>query len=514
MLPWLLPVWILASLHGPAACQQKVSEHVQDPRLRAALRSYCLQKGGDVVSWLDPLVDAEPFPEEIARSAEQDPDWRVRWRVALLRARRAGAGPRRAVELAAGAPSGAGCQTALRGGATAGGEALREALRLCEPARAEVKARLEVELYDADPALQKEALAQLARLEGLPPARVLLRAMATRPATVDQIPADLLLAFAAGSKASVASLLSSARAPEQDAVNRLLARYSARIDELRPALEGKDPAQRREALQALAAFLPWSAPEVEARVQDADASVRWAAASVLAQSEGKEVAAYVVERARAWPGGSASPALQAAWIRAVTGRAGRECLQALRAIGRDVRQRPDIRARAYEGVPDCQGDPRAALLEGARAQDAAVRAAALRALAQAARFADGRKIALASLADARPEVAAGAARALGTQGRQEDVNALAPLLSSADPLAREAAADAMGKLGAAPQRALLRQALLADESLPVRVAAAHALEKMGGPFAVSALAEAEANDPAPYVRHVAQQALRNLGFRR
>jgi HEAT repeat protein len=197
----------------------------------------------------------------------------------------------------------------------------------------------------------------------------------------------------------------------------------------------------------------------------------------------------------------------------VTSRAGRPCAQALATIGRDARQRPEIRARAYEGIPDCQDSP-AALVEGARAPEPKVRAAAMRALAQVARSQEGRRLALAALADPQPEVVASAARALGKQGGKDDVDALAPLLSTADPLVREAAAESIGSLGPTPHRALLRRSLLEDESLQVRVAAAHALERVGGPFAASALAEAEAKDPAPYVRHVAEQGLRNLGFRR
>ena len=121
-------------------------------------------------------------------------------------------------------------------------------------------------------------------------------------------------------------------------------------------------------------------------------------------------------------------------------------------------------------------------------------------------------LAEALVSDDSPPVRAAAAEALGALGDPAALPQLAEVLDSDDsPPVRANAAQALGSLGDPAALPQLTEALDSDDSPPVRANAAQALGSLGDPAAIPQLTEALDSDDSPPVRAAAAQALGSLG---
>lgn len=329
------------------------------------------------------------------------------------------------------------------------------AARACTVLKARLKVALEPSLVSVDAVERREAVRHLSRALGQRPAQVLLEAVAKRPTSFDAPVADGLVALSQdGDEPAGRALLLVATPANQTHVNRLLAVYAQRRDELRPKLAHPAPEERRAAVSALAALAPLSAPHVSPCLEGPVASVRLAAAKGLAR------------------GNSRTPQSAAA---------------------------------------ACDWSKAAAAVESAAAsKDAAEHAAAAWAAPRGPTTPRTIALALTAISATDPETLA--AGLTGVARHRQKAQPPRAIQLSAHPSA-PAPAEALGALVVLDPgqcRANAVGALEHDEAALVRKAAALALAVVGGPQAAGALNRAARNDSAPSVKLAAAESLRKL----
>lgn len=372
-----------------------------------------------------------------------------------------------------------------------------------------VREALEVEVYAEDVAPRAEALLHLATFQGISPARALLGAMSRRPESGDAVAASVLLAVAERQGASVGRmLLLEARPPDQTLINRLFAVYSQSLEALHKPLASADVQERHAAVQELRRYGPLAQRELEHALLDTDSGVSRAAARGLAEAEGWGV----LEAARRHVHEAGTPlAARRVWLELA--RTDRGCEPFLLELARDPQLAADTRGEAVAGLSECvdtgsrlRFQTLAPFLADAQPR---VRAGAVRALVPA-RMPESGTVLAAALGDPAPEVVAAALERVGPQPAQVDT--VLALLGSPEAAVREAAVRALARLGRPQFIKPLAQTLREDSMASVRVAAAEALGMLGGPIAASALSEALARDGDSHVQHVARRGLERLGF--
>lgn len=508
---------------GSTGCWKACQRHVQEPSLRAKVCRLCITSGG-TQDWLLVLAEVKPVPQRSLRSALTDEDWRVRWAAVRAGARvRKLSEPLALAEWVTGLPASAdlpACITAVRAAAEAGrtpsaffqqagGKGAAATARV-QARKAAIRQALEVELYAEDSATRYRALSHLATFGKVPPARVVIDAMRGRPESADATAARALRDFAERNKLSVGRMLLDAAQPgDQERVNRLFAIYSRELQALRPDLASGDPIKRRTAVFKLRLYGPLAQRELEQALQSPDMWVRESAARGLAQAEGLTLIQAAGKRLQS----GADLAAQRPWLEALARE--EKCQEALLALAEDPKQPVSIRGEALALLAECD----AWLHERERAQqlkpflDAAqppLRAGALRALSGGgAERGDALK---AALEDPAPEVVVAAIETAARKRQPGLANGIAERLGSEHAEVRQAAAQALERLGKERHVKPLSERLQNDPVPAVRVAAAQALGVLGGPFAISALSQAAATDRDSHVQHVSRQALKRLGF--
>lgn len=507
---------------GSTGCWKACQRHVQDASLRSKVCRLCITAGG-TQEWLLVLAEVKPVPHSALRSALTDEDWRVRWAAV-----RAGAKVRKVSEtlalaewvtgLAASADLPA-CITAARAAADAGSTPaafFQKAGGKGAAATARVQARqesireaLEMELYFEDSGTRYRALSHLATFRKVPPARAVIDAMRGRPESADATAARALRDFAERNGLSVGRMLVEAAQPgDQELVNRLFAIYSQELQALRPDLSSGDPMKRRTAVFKLRIYGPLAQRELEQALQSPDVWVRESAARGMAQAEGLTLMEATGKRLQA--GGDL--AAQRPWLEALAHDD--QCQTALLALAEDPKQPVSIRGEALSLLAECdtwnpeRGQRVKPFLEAAQPP---LRAGALRALwgGGGEESSDALR---AGLEDPAPEVVVAAIETAARKRQTGLADVIVEQLGSEHAEVRQAAAQALERLGKERHVKLLSECLQKDPVPAVRVAAAQALGALGGPFAISALSQAASRDRDSHVQHVAREALKRLGF--
>jgi hypothetical protein len=270
-------------------CRSACIRSVPDARARAVTCARCLTHPDEPATWMEGLAEAPPgegpgvgsalgrLKASSARHPEKAQRCLAEW-----------------VASSAGAERELACQPALHvAGALAqrlvdflspAGTGEASAVKACAVLKARLKVALEPSLVSVDAVERREAVRHLSRALGHRPAQVLLEAVAKRPTSFDAPVADGLVALSQdGDEPAGRALLLVAPPANQTHVNRLLAVYAQRRDELRPKLAHPAPEERRAAVSALAALAPLSAPHVSPCLDGPVASVRLAAAKGLAR---------------------------------------------------------------------------------------------------------------------------------------------------------------------------------------------------------------------------------------
>jgi HEAT repeat protein len=509
---------------GSTGCWKACQRHVQDSSLRAKVCRLCITSGG-TQDWLLMLAEVKPVPQSSLRSALADEDWRVRWAAVRAGAKvRKVSEPLALAEWVTGFPAQAdlpACITAARAAADAGSTPsafFQKAGSKGAAATARVQARkeaireaLEVELYAEDSTTRYRALSHLATFLKVPPARVVIDAMGGRPESADAIAAKALRELAEHDGLSVGRMLVEAAQPgDQERVNRLFAIYSQELQALRADLSSGDPAQRRSAVSKLRLYGPLAQRELEQALQSPDARVRESAARGMAQAEGLTLMQAAGKRLQS----GADWASQRPWLEALAHE--NKCQEPLLVLADDPKQPVSVRGEALGLLAECDGW----LRERARGQrlkpflDAAqppLRAGALRALSVGGgeETSDALK---AGLEDPAPEVVVAAIDTSARRRQMGLADVVAGQLASEHAEVRQAAAQALERLGKDRHVKPLAECLQNDPVPAVRVAAAQTLGQLGGPFSISALSQAAAKDRDSHVQHVSREALRRLGF--
>jgi HEAT repeat protein len=368
---------------------------------------------------------------------------------------------------------------------------------------------LEVELYAEDSATRYRALSHLATFARLPAARVVIDAMEGRPESMDAMVARALRDFAERNGLSVGRmLLEEARPGDQERVNRLFAIYSQELQALRPDLASGDPMKRRTAVYKLRLYGPLAQRELEQALQSPDVWVRESAARGLAQAEGLTLIEAAGKRLQS----GADLATQRPWLEALAHD--EKCQAALLTLAEDPKQPVSVRGEALSLLADCDSWDRG---RGQRVMpflDAAqppLRAGALRALSGSGGQESSEAL-KAGLEDPAPAVVVAAIETAARKRQTGLADRIAEQLGSEHAEVRQAAAQALERLGKERHVKPLSECLQKDPVPAVRVAAAQTLGSLGGPFAISALSEAAAKDRDSHVQHVSRQALKRLGF--
>lgn len=524
-LPALAVVTLLAtapaaaqSRDATARCREACARYVTDARAQATTCASCLTHPGDAAAWMERLEVAPP-------GARRDEAWAVRWGALRLEARRTkkSAQQRLAgwISTSSGAERELACVTALRVAGALGQPlgTFLSAPKTGEPSAAgacavlepRLVAAVEPDVFSLDPVERREAVRHLSKALALTPARVLLRAMKTRPADFDEQVADVLTSLAAdGDEPAGRALLAAAEPDDATAVNRLLAVFARRRDALRPRLSDESLEERRAAVRALAALAPLSAPDLASCLDDPSMTVRLSASRGLARGEGRTLA----EAAAARLAGAEPTNLshQLTWLGLLAETSEPGCAD----VGLDAWNRADAAARLRQ-----TGLQTAASCDWARAEPAVGAAAASKdpvaraaaAWAAARGPTNARTIALAEQAltsDEPSSLAAGLAGAARHRRKAQAPRAVA-LTGHADPAVRAEALRALATLDPGQCRLKAVGALKGDASADVRRAAAQALASVGGPQALGALGQAAREDQDPSVKFVAADSLRRLG---
>lgn len=506
------------SRDATARCRAACARYVTDPRAQASACAPCLLHPDDPAAWLDRMKEAP-------KGTRDDPEWTVRW--AALRHESRGTAKNAQQRLAVwvarstGAERELACVTAVlvagaldqRAGdflaaAKTGEPSAAGACAVLEP---KVIEAIEPALFSIDPVERRETVRGLSKGLGLKPAQVLLHAMKTRPVAFDELVADELAGLAErGDEPAGRALLSVATPADAAVVNRLLAVYSKRRDELRGKLSAPSLEERRAAVHRLAALAPLSAPELVPALEDSSGSVRLAAAKGLAAGEGRTLA----EAAEARLSGDEPTRLeqQLAWLSLLADASAPGCGDvALRAWERmDAPAR--LRETALAVAAGCDwASSDAAVASAAASANPAERAAAAWAAAKGPTTPKTIALTLGALAsDDEASLRAGLAGAARHRQKAQAARA-ASLASHASPLVRAEALKTLAVLDPGQARLKAMRALEHDADAAVRTAAAETLSLVGGPQALGALDRAAKNDPDPAVKFVAADSLRRLG---
>ncbi len=507
-------------------CKESCTRLLTDPRLRAVLCGRCLTDATlDRGGWAVALKDESPRQEQLDEILKDD-DWQVRWG-----AIRAGAAIKGLTDVRAlatwivdGRDVKAACLTAVHLAASRkqtllellqpGGTMGPSAAALCLQRREELRKDLEVELYSTDPVTRREALLHLGGFLDLPPARVVLTAMATRPAETDESSALLLVEDAeSGGLAAGAAVLKAATRADAPRVDRLLAVWSKALDVQRPRLKSAEQRERKEAIAALSVLGPIGATEFEGLLEDPDPAIRLAAARALARGEGRTLAGAA--KTRLDPLTKATAAQRARWAE-LLGRGGAdECGPTLAEAVAEPRLEETVRAAALAALGGCaQAKALPQVKQALAAKSPRMRAAALDALADIARVPEAGKLVETGLKDPDPDVLAAAVRAAGAQHLTPRLPEVLALLEHPSVGVRVAAVGAVRVMGDARTAAAVGRVLGKDGSPEVREVCAQALGELGGAEAVGALTRASEKDGSPRVKYVAGESLRKLGFAR
>jgi HEAT repeat protein len=527
----VFPVVLAATPAGTASRCMQGCQALSDPSLRARACAACVP-AGDRAAWVRQLgrlgpSQAEPRSADGVKTAELDraldealaqPDWQVQSAALEVRARLRGtselveltryilAGPEPAAVLAV-HRSGARGETAAQLAASLGrlgpaGARAREVLRVHG---GQARTSLELEIYDADRGIQREALQHLAAYLGATPVSVVLAAMRPRPEVGDVIAVQALDSLLAGGSTPLGLAVTREASPSnQPLVNRLLAVFAARIDAARPHLKSTSVQERLGAAAQLGPLAPLSSPELLQLVQDPDARIRRGAARWLALGQERTVSELAAENVRHGEAPGADT-----WMKVLAESGEKGCGETASRLADDPALGLALRGTALEALGRCDGPaawPR--IRAGLADAQPAIRRGAVAALTWMPFQPAARSAVEAALADAEPEVAAAAARAAGVPGQQRLIPVLSRMLSHPSPRVRAAAAEGLGGIGA-PDAAMVLAARLKQEPDPsVRRAWVDALGVLGCPAALAALQECAAADNDPEVRAAAEHALR------
>jgi hypothetical protein len=507
---------------APSRCAQGC-QSLTDPSIRARACAACVT-AGDRAAWVRQLgrLSAQAVdPSGVDRALDEafaQPDWQVRSAVLSVRAERRGVSDLTELAGYLGAHPGPGSVLAVHCSGARGESADRLAAALdglgpvgrrartaLQSHAEEARAALELEIYDADPGVQKEALIHLAAYEGRSPAAVVLAAMDSRPAAGDAFAAKALeLVSSEGSTPLGRAIALEATPSNQEPVNRLLAVLSRRLDAARPRLASADVQERIAAVAEVGRLAPFSAPELLQRVRDSDPRIRRGAARWLALGEGLTVSEWAEKRLRAEQAPGAG-----AWLKVLAESGERGCGQTATRLADDGQLSPALRGRALEALGECDGSQAWPRIQVSLTDPSPpVRSGAVAALKWLPLHPGARAAVEAALSDPEPEVAAAAARSAGIPGQQRMVPALSRMLAHPSPLVRAAAAEGLGAIGV-PDAAMAMAARLKQESdPPVRLALISGLSALGTPAARAALRECASADTDLRVRAAAEHALR------
>jgi hypothetical protein len=335
--------------------------------------------------------------------------------------------------------------------------------------------------------------------------------MKTRPEAFDELVANEHVALAEdGGEPAGRALLAAATAADADQVNRLLAVYSKRRDELRAGLSAVSSDERRMTVQRLSALAPLSAPDLAPALEDPSSAVRLAAAKGLAAGEGRTLAEAALARLS-----GAEPARlehQLAWLTLLADASAPGCADVALRTWERVDAPARLRSAALAVAAGCDWSrAEAAVASAAASSDRTERSAAAWAVARAKTNPKSVALTLEALAsDDPPTLAAGLAGAARHRLKGQTARA-ASLSAHADPAVRAEALKALAVLDAGQARLKALDALERDGDAEVRRAAAEALSVVGGPQALGALDRAARADPDPRVKFVAADSLRKLG---
>lgn len=506
-------------------CKESCTRLLTDPRLRAVLCGRCLtDASGDRGIWAVALKDESPRREQLDDILKDD-DWQVRW--GAVRAMAAIKGLTDLRQLATWIVEGhdnRACLTAIHLAPTRkltvaallqpGGAMGPTAAALCAQKKDELRKELEVQLYDPDPVTRREALLHLAAFYEVPPARVVLTAMASRPPETDDFAAQLLVEDAeAGGPAAGAAVLKAAGKPDAARVDRLLAVWSKALDVQRPRLKAVEAQDRREAIAVVSELGPLGATELEGLLDDPDSAIRIAAGRALARGEGRSLAA--VAKGKLDPAVGVPNPTRARWAE-LLGRSGaQDCQPTLQAALEDARLDESVRAAALAALGGCAQEKALPEVKKALAgKSPRMKVAALDALADIPRVPEAAQSVEAALKTSEPEVLAAAVRATAAQHLTARLPEVIELLEHRAVEVRLASARALVTMGDGHSAAALGRVLLKDGSAEVREACAKGLGDLGGPDAVGPLTRASDKDVSPRVKYAAAESLRRLGFAR
>ncbi len=498
------------------ACAQSCERHVplsEVPKVCAP----CL-KGNGVAAWMD-AYSSQRMPARMIDSALEDPRWEVRWGALLARSRSRREEP--SLTLAdhirrqpAGSRRVDACVVAAGAGALLEGQVLKTARRSCRAVREAVREAIEPQLYHPLPSVQEDALRQLMLLLEEGAGRVVLSAIRDRPETVDEVPAALLLRVSTSDYPVGKILLQDARPDAAREVNRLLAVFARQIDVLRTKLKAPAREQRLEAVTALGLLLPLSEPELEGCLSAVETGVEYSAAWALAEANDRGLREELLARVPSWEQGGVPVPTQLRWVGLLAMGRPDGCGAVLEALADNPRLSPEVRGSALGQLGRCgEGTPMSRILLAAEDPEEAVRAGAIRALADLPSNRAAAELAAQALQDPSPRVLAEALRAISTQSSHAVERAPEFMVHPAVEVRKVAAKMLAGHARLAHLQ-LIKDRVTLEPEAEIRVELVRALAQIGGPVATATLAELQASDPDPYVRQRAVSALKQLGFRR
>ncbi len=518
------PTWGQNRAFG-ARCKESCLKHLTDPRQRAVLCGRCLTDNtNDRGSWAASLKD-EATRQDLLEDILKDPDWQVRWGSIRAMSTRGFSDLRELSRWILEGRDNLPCLTAvhlagskkqttatLLAGAGSMGPS---SAALCWSKREELRKALEVELYSSDALVRREALLHLSAFLENANARTVLNAMASRKPESDATAAMALVEdAAAGGPAAGAAVLKVAKEADAERVNRLLAIWAVTFDQQKARLTPASPLNdRKEAITLLSQIGPLGASELEKLLDDADVSVRHAAARALARGEGLTLGLYA--KTKLDPANKVPTALRLKWVEFLGRSDSEACADTLRAAVNDVRLDDAVRSAAIGALGGCAGagamdEVKKALASKSPKQ----RAAAIDALGQMPRVAEAAQLVTAALKDVEPSVLAAAVRAVAAQHLTTKMPEVVALLEHGSPEVRLASAKAVVVLGDSRAAGILGRSLKKDPAEEVREACARALGDLGGAEAVGPLTHAAEKDASSRVKYVASESLRKLGFSR
>jgi HEAT repeat protein len=458
----------------------------------------------------------------VPRAAFADEDWQVRW--AAVRAEAAARTitlSRRASEWIETAPTqerAIACATAALGAGLFGKtlfsflENEPSALKACQVIERSVLEECQTELLLVDQVRALEALSATSTAFERSHGRIVLDTLANRSAEATERLAQLLIEAATRSGTPAGrALLEAAKADDEKAMNRLLEVYATLRDRQRPLLSSTDRDARRQAVHALAAIAPLSAPELSSALADAEPSVRMAAARALARGEGRSIVEAAL--ARFAPQGTTSASEKRRWLILLADVDDPACPGFTRSIWKDATQPDAVRADALVSLAGCaRKESLADLDEASRLPNAVVQQGVMRAVLELPREPAVVGLVETALTSSTPEVLVAATTAIAAHRLAALSNRVQALVGHSDPTVRKSSLSALSSLDARKAQPVVITALAKDRDISVRATCAHLLADSGGPLAVSALVNTVKSDPNPHVKSAASASLRRLGI--